>query len=165
ILAAAIDKGDKVGDEVFDILRETALGQRRGSDIGLHIILGLLAASRPEGWQAVGKLLLAAQREEGLRQAILECAHIGHPGAFRYLLRLIHDENLIRFVATVRAADVWLGLLWDSSATRIVRTTLERLLLCLESAKARAAALKGKDPETVFLALWATAFEDAHAAI
>src|SRR5690606_18215574 len=58
ILAAAIDKGDKVGDEVFDILRETALGQRRGSDIGLHIILGLLAASRPEGWQAVGKLLL-----------------------------------------------------------------------------------------------------------
>jgi len=36
--------------------------------MGRHVTRALLTASRPDGWEFVEKLLLAAQREDGLRQ-------------------------------------------------------------------------------------------------
>lgn len=161
LLAAAIDGGGKVGDEVFEVLCASARGDHEIGRMGSHIITALLACSRPEAWEFMGKMLLAAQRQEGLRQSILEAVDQAHPGAFKYMLRLIIDNNLARFAATVRALDVWLGLMWDSASTRIVNSTIERLLACMESPEVRTKALKDKDAETVYLALWATAFEDA----
>jgi len=55
------------------------------------------------------KFLLAAQRQEGLRQVILETVDEAHPDAFRRMLRLILDNELLRFSATLRAMDVWFG--------------------------------------------------------
>ena len=41
---------------------------------------------------------------------ILETIDEAHPQAFRRMLRLILEENLVRFSSVVRAVDVWLGL-------------------------------------------------------
>jgi len=41
--------------------------------MGRHVTRSLLLANRPEGWEFVEKLLVAAQRQEGLHQTILEC--------------------------------------------------------------------------------------------
>ncbi len=165
LLAAAIDAGGKTGDEVFEILCASARGEHEIGIMGRHVLGALLSASRPEGWEFVEKLLLAAQREEGLRQAILEAADAARPEAFRRILKVILDNNLVRFSATVRALDVWLGYMWDSVSTGVANAVIEKLLLYLEDPAARAAALKGKDAEQAYLALWAIAFDDALAAI
>ena len=50
LLAAVIDGGGKVGDEVFDILCQSIRNEHEVGGMGRHVIRGLLMASRPEGW-------------------------------------------------------------------------------------------------------------------
>ena len=83
--------------------------------MGRHVIVGLLRSSRPEGWAFIESLLLAAQRQEGLRQAIFEAADEAHPDAFTRLVGLAVNENLIRFASTIRAVSVWFGFPEDAA--------------------------------------------------
>src|SRR5581483_3297035 len=114
LFAAAIDAGGPQGDEVFQILLASGRNEHEIGAMGRHVTTALLCAERTEGWQFVENMLLAAQRQEGLRQTILETIDEAHPQAFRRMLRLIMDHNLVRFSATVRALDVWLGYAWDA---------------------------------------------------
>jgi hypothetical protein len=165
LLAAAVNQRNREGDAVFDILCESARGNHPVGGMGRHITRALLVASRPEGWEFMEKLLLAAQRQEGLRQTILESIDEAHPEAFRRMLHLILDHDLARFSSTVRAMNVWFGFQWDSVSTRVVNRVLERVVQFLEDAEARTKALKDAEAETVYLALWSLAFEDAAAAV
>ncbi len=167
LCAAAIDEGGARGQEVFDVLVASARGEHPIGGMGRHVITGLLAASRPDGWEQAERLLLAAQREEGLRQSILEAVDEAHPAAFRRVVQLILEHDLIRFSAVVRAAGVWFGFGWDVDGARAVRETLGSALGMLEDAGAAREALSRGEGEAhdVYLALWALAFEDAGAAI
>lgn len=165
LFAAAIDAGDVEGNEVFEILCASGRGEHPIGGMGRHVTRSLLSASRPEGWKFVENLLLAAQREEGLRQVILESIDEAHPEAFRRMLRLILDENLARFSATVRAFDTWLGYQWDSVSAGVVNKVIEKLLLYLDNGEAREKALRGKDAEDTYLALWTQALNDVSPAI
>ncbi|MFZ4575061.1 MAG: hypothetical protein ACOYN0_11725, partial [Phycisphaerales bacterium] len=164
ILAAAIDAGDKVGERVLQILKDSASNQHDIGVMGVHIIRTLLSCNRPDAWEFIEKMLLAAQREEGLRQWILESADTAHPGAFRRMLGVIAENNLTRFAAIVRASDVWFGLRWDSMSGKHARALIERAMLLMDSKAERAAALAGPDPEVAYLALWCEATIDARAA-
>lgn len=167
LFAAVIDAGGVEGDEVFDILVSSAKGEHEVGAMGRHVSRALLVASRPDGWEFMERMLLAAQRQEGLRQVILETIDEAHPQAFRRMLRLIIENDLTRFPATVRAIDVWLDLAWESAGIRVVNDTLRELLEMLENPSVRSATLQAKDanPQTLYLALWALAFEDSMAAI
>jgi hypothetical protein len=164
-LAAVIDNGGPQGEEVLQILLQSARGEHAIGGMGRHVVLALLAASRPEGWELIEKMLLAAKRQEGLRQTILETVDEAHPQAFRRLLRLILDHDLARFSSVVRALNVWLSFAWDSVSTRKINETLERLLRLLDDPAARARALEEKDAEGAFLALWSIAQHDAFASL
>jgi hypothetical protein len=165
LLAAAIEAGGSEGEEVFQILCASGHNEHQIGGMGRHVTRALLNASRTDGWEFVEKLLLAAQREEGLRQVILETVDEAHPQAFRRMLKLILDENLARFSATVRAFDTWLGYQWDAVSAGVVNQTVEKMLLYLEDTAARDAALKDKEAEQVYLALWSRAFDDAVATV
>jgi hypothetical protein len=165
LLAAAIDNGGSEGEEVFQILCASGRNEHEIGGMGRHVTRALWSANRPEGWQFVENMLLAAQREEGLRQVILETVDESHPQAYRRMLKLVLDQNLSRFSAMVRAFDVWLGYQWDSVSAGVVNKTIEKMLLYLEDAAARDAALKGKDSEQAYLALWSSAFDDAVATV
>ena len=165
LLAGAIDVGDATGREVQDILQSSALGEHQTGRMGRHVTQALMSCAQPTAWEFVEKLLLAAQRQEGLRQAILEAVDESHPEAFRRMLRLILDENLSRFSSVVRAADTWFGFMWDGASGVKIESLLTRVLLFLENPAARWAALDESDAETVYLALWGIAFEDIDAAI
>ena len=165
LLAAVIAAGGTEGDEVFDILCRSVRNEHPIGGMGRHVTRALLLAGRPEGWELIEKTLLAAQRQEGLRQVILEAVDEAHPGAFRRMLRLIREHDLARFSAVVRAVDVWLGYGWDVVKVKVVNDTIDRLLTLLDDPGARRKALDGGDAEAVYLALWATAFEDAFAAL
>ena len=165
LFAAAIDLGDAQGDHVFETLRAAASGEHEFSIMGRHVPRAFLTASRPDGWEFIENLLLAAQRQEGLRQTILETIDEAHPEAFRRILRLILDHNLARFSATVRAANVWFGFQWDSVQARSVNQHLEQVLHLLEEPSAQAMALEAGDGKAVYTALWCMAFRDAIAVV
>ena len=165
LLAAAIDAGGKEGEEIFHILCESARNEHEIGSMGRHVTRGLLVASRPEGWEFIEKLLLAAQRQEGLRQVILETIDEAHPQAFRRMVRLILENNLVRFSSVIRAVDVWFGLGWDAVSAGVVKQTLETVLDFLENPQARKEALANSDPQTLYFALWTLGFEDAVAAV
>jgi hypothetical protein len=164
MLAAVMDEPGQAGDEVFEILKASASNRHEIGVMGDHVIRAMLQTAREEAWSFIGQMLLAAQRQEGLRQSILELVHTAHPGAFRQMLRLIRDEDLVRFAATVRAVDVWFSFGWDSSSAGHARSIIDRVLGMIDDQDARAAAIKGKNVEDAYLALWCEAHADAQAA-
>ncbi len=126
LLAAAIDAGGSSGEATFRTLLESGSGEHPTGGMGRHVIVGLLRSSRPDGWEFVESMLLAAQRQEGLRQSILEAADEAHPEAFTRIIDLAVRENLIRFASTIRAVSVWFGFPEDAEhiddAERRLRT-------------------------------------------
>ena len=165
LFAAAIDAGGPTGDQVFDILVDSAKGEHAVGVMGRHVSRGLLAASRPDGWQFMERLLLAAQRQEGLRQVILETIDEAHPEAFRRMLRLMVEHDLLRFSSAIRAVDVWFGFGWDAMDARFARQAVSDVLTFLEDPAARDAAIAEESGQALYLALWALAVTDAAQAL
>lgn len=165
LFAAAIEQGDELGQNIFQILLDSAQGDHEIGVMGRHIARGLLVANRPEGWEFVERLLLAAQRQEGLRQTILEMIDEAHPIAFERMLRLIVAENLTRFSAVIRAIDVWFGFGLESLNEKLAKQVLTQVSELLGDETAQQSALESSDPQTVYLALWSFGFRDAIAAI
>ena len=120
VLIAAMNTKGKAGDEVFDILYKTVTREHSIGIMGDHVIQSLLGANREAGWEIIEKTLLAAQRQEGLRQSILQNADMAHPQAFQRLLRIVLDKDLIRFSSVARAINGWFGLLWDSVSAKVL---------------------------------------------
>jgi hypothetical protein len=165
LFAAVIDAGGKEADEIYDVLTASAKNELEIGAMGRHVTRALLTCARPEAWEFVEKLLLAAQRQEGLRQVVLETVDEAHPAAFRRMLRVIIDNNLVRFSAVARAINVWFGFQWDSISNGAFNKILSQIAGLLESETACDEALNGKDPEAVYHALWAIGYEDASAAL
>ncbi len=165
LFGAAIDLDDAVGKEVFEILVASAKGEHEIGAMGRHVVRSLLIANRPDGWEFVEKLLVAAQRQEGLRQSILESVDEAHPIAFQRMLRLILDENLIRFAATLRAVDVWFGFDLDVLQEKQARVIVAQVLEFLTDPDRQQAGLVSEDGQTVYLALWSIGFTNAATAI
>ncbi|MCI0357954.1 MAG: DUF4132 domain-containing protein [Planctomycetaceae bacterium] len=165
LLAAILNRPGAEADEIFEILRQSLSNQHEIGAPGGHVYTALLLSNRQEGWELMEKALLAAQRQEGLRQAILEAVDVAHPEAFRRIVRLILEHDLARFSSVIRAVDVWFGDLWAAASGGVVKKMLTQLVAFLEDPAARAKALGGKDPEAIFLALWCAATEDAFASV
>ena len=165
LLAAVIDSGDAAGREVFDVLVASGDGTDPVASMGGHVIVALLSSGRQDGWEYVERLLLAAQRQEGLRQAILENVDEASPDAFRRMLGVIREHGLVRFSATVRAADVWFGFEYDVGVARKIEHAIECMERFLADSEARSDAVAGDDPEAAYLGLWALAHEDVALAI
>jgi HEAT repeat protein len=155
LLAAAIDAGDRA---VLETLIQTVQGKHPTAAISRTAIRALLRCEKPEAWAAVEGLLLAAQREEGLRQVILESADELHPEAFPRFLRLIIEHNLLRFTSVARTMMVWLSDLWQEGDAKRAAQLLGRLLEFLQTPSL---AADENDPTDVYLRLWAYAFNDA----
>lgn len=165
LFAAAINENNERGQEIFDILIASANGEHEIGAMGRHVTRGLLVSSNAKGWEFIEKMLLAAQRQEGLRQVILETIDEAHPEAFKRMIRLILEHNLTRFSAVVRGVDVWLGLGWESSNQKLIKQILEQISLFLEDSEARINGFNSDDPQRLYCALWTLGFEDAMSAI
>ncbi len=109
LLAAVIDRGGPDGEATYQVLIDSANGDHPVGQMGRHVIVALLRSSRADGWAYIESMLLAAQRQEGLRQSILEATDEAHPEAFTRIIDIVLEHNLIRFAATIRAVGVWLG--------------------------------------------------------
>ncbi|MBX3386769.1 MAG: DUF4132 domain-containing protein [Phycisphaeraceae bacterium] len=160
VLAAAINAGGPKADALLGTLLSCVRGEHEVSGVSQAIIRTLVLCERPEAWEAVEKLLLAAQRQEGLRQSILESLVDCHPDVFPRFLRLILEHDLSRFSSVVRAADVWFGLLWDSASRKVIDDSIRSALGYIEDPGSREHAVRKGTPAQAYFALWAAGFED-----
>ncbi len=163
LLAAEIDHGPH-GDEVLATLLEIVGGTHPFGTVSHSSIRALLMCDRVEAWEAVEQLLLAAQRQEGIRQVVFESVDESHPEAFRRMLRLTADEKLTRFAAVVRAYGVWSGLQADVTDRQEVDRMLALITEAYSARRAADAAIASGDPRTVYAGLWSMAANDASAA-
>ena len=160
LLAAVLDLGGDTADAVFETFTDIAAGEHDTGTMGSYLPYALLVTEDQRCWEYAEKLLLAAQRQEGLRQTILENVAFAHPQAFRRFLRLILEHRLVRFPSVVRAADVWFGTLWDSASMGVVKKQLELAADLLDDEGKRQTALATGSGEEAYFALWAIAFEE-----
>ena len=162
LFAAAIEVGH---DTIFETLVASAKGEHPVGAMGRHVTRALLIANKPDGWTFIEKLLLAAQRQEGLRQVILETIDEAHPEAFARMLRLLSEEKLSRFAATVRAINVWFDFVFETGQDKKINALLEKAARFMDNPQERHVCLQqpltAEDALDIYLALWAEAYQDA----
>lgn len=124
------------------------------------LIKALLNSEKKEAWQLIEKLLLAAQRQEGLRQTILEALDETSIGALKYIIKVIIDNKLARLSSVVRAVDVWAGLGWESERETTVNKFLDKAYTYLENTDQIPEAINSGNNTDVYMALWAQGVYD-----
>ncbi|MBC9909803.1 DUF4132 domain-containing protein [Chitinophaga varians] len=160
VWAAAIDLGN---ESFFKACEDIIYNKDPNGKVSRVLIKALLTSNKQAAWELVEKLLLAAQRQEGLRQAVMESLDETSVGALKYMLKVVLDNKLTRFSSVVRALDVWAGLFWEAEKETTVRTFLEKGLEYLEAPNTIPAAVKSKNNTEVYMALWALGVLDVMA--
>lgn len=157
IWAAAIDCGN---EKVFQLLRDSIYNKDGAGKVTRNIIKALLFSKREECWRLVESLLLAAQRQEGLRQTILESLDETHAESLKFMIRVITDHNLVRFSSVVRAIDTWTGLGFDAKKGASVKKVLELAKLNFDHPENIAAEINSLNNVHVYMALWCLGVKD-----
>lgn len=152
VWSAALDLGNK---ELFQQIEDIIFNKDEVGKVTREIIKSLLNSEKEECWQLVEKLLLAAQRQEGLRQTILEALDETSVGALKYMIKVIIDNKLTRFSSVVRSIDVWAGLDWEAERESTVKNFLEKAHEYLENPDKIPEAVKSANNTDVYMALWA----------
>ena len=163
--AAGLDS-PKTADALRTLLADIIAGEDEVGLVNRGIIMGLLTTDDPQNWKLVADLLLAAQRQEGLRQTVLESLDDTSVGALRHFIRVILDHDLARFSAVVRAVDTWFGFGWEAPKKK----TIARVLKLADGYfadpdTAHASLGANKDSLEIYVALWTIAVRNADEAV
>jgi hypothetical protein len=155
--SAALDAGDET---VFRQMEDIIFNKDEIGKVTRDVIKALLNSEKQAAWELVEKLLLAAQRQEGLRQTVLEALDETSTGALKYMLKVVISNKLARFSSVVRAVDVWAGFGWESEREKTVNAFLEKASEYLETPEKIPAAVKSANNMDVYMALWAQGVTD-----
>ena len=158
-IQAELDRGNA---ELEEVLMDIMFGESAQTRLTTNILRGIYMSSNTRLHEAVGKLLVAAKLQEGLRQAICENMDYGTAGAFMTLFHVIKENDLLRFSSVMRAVATWTGLVTDeeSKLDRIQKKQLILIDTYLNDENARREALSGDDAMQIYLALWSYGFFD-----
>ncbi|MDR2477142.1 MAG: DUF5724 domain-containing protein, partial [Treponema sp.] len=151
-IAVRIDEGDA---DIIKAIKDICLGDNNTKLLSHAIINGIVKSENKELYKLLGDMLLAARLQEGLRQSILENADNGRVEAFIYLMKIVIDNDLIRYSSALRALDVWLGLGESYDDRRTAEKLLKLCYACLTGKKALNAGLESKDVTGIYADLWA----------
>ncbi len=161
LFLAAVNSGN---DAVFETMLAAAKNEHPVAVMGDYVVDTLMRSSRPEGWELLEKLLLAAQRQEGLRQSIFNKIMIAHPTALKRMLHLILNEDLLRFSSSVQWANGFLPLAPSEPTPKVLEDAVRAFLTRLEdqdSNRKIAKNLKGTpDLRELYMALYVLAVEN-----
>ncbi|MBF7073991.1 DUF4132 domain-containing protein [Glaciecola sp. MH2013] len=133
--------------------------------VSRDLLKALLLSEDKKHWHLVGRLLLAAQRQEGLRQSILESTDETNVSALKYFIDLILEHDLSRFSSVIRAVDAWFGFGWEAAKKKTVTQTLRLAQRFLECGEEREEAFTSKNNLDAYVAYWAEGVFDAVKAV
>jgi len=80
--------------EVVDLICEAIMGDNSEVILTHAMIHGIMIAGCEQELELLGKLLLAAKGQEGIRQSILEACDMGVTQSHRYFINLILENDL-----------------------------------------------------------------------
>lgn len=162
-ITLALDANDQAVEEV---VRSIIMGDAEPNFMR-EVILGVLRSHRSDLHELIGKLLLAARLQEGLRQAICESADMGTVEAFLTLVDVIDANNLIRFSSVKRAVGTWMGLLSNecNDLSRVSNKSISLIARCLHDADFIKECLHSEDSMELYIALWAIGVRDVREAL
>ena len=161
-LAAKLDEGDA---QVEDALE--GIFYRDEGTMKTEYIRAIMMSHNKKMFEMVGKTLIAARLSEGLRQSICENMDYGTEEAFRYMLNVVVENDLIRFSSVKRAFYVFTGLGYaeDKDMDRISGKHLELIRQALSDDKKIEEMLATEDSMQIYLALWAIGLHDIDPAL
>ncbi|WP_185288525.1 DUF4132 domain-containing protein [Chryseobacterium lactis] len=151
IWSAAIDTGNTA---IYQLIEDIIFNKHPEGKVSLNIIKALLNSEQKKCWELVEKLLLAAQRQEGLRQTILEALDETSIEALEYMTKVIIEQKLTRFSSVVRAIDTWTGLGWEAEKESVVKNILSLADHYFKNPEEIPGAMKSKNNNEVYMALW-----------
>ncbi|MGG4145808.1 DUF4132 domain-containing protein [Paenibacillus algorifonticola] len=157
MIAYEIDRGN---EETFEDLREIIYGDNNTALLSRSMISGLFLSHSKRAYHMIGELLVAARLQEGLRQSIVEQMDSGTIEAMIFMLKIVEDNNLIRFSSVVRALDVWTGLNLEAANARVAKQCLSYATQSLSNKALCEQWLQSSNVNEVFMALWATAVHE-----
>ncbi|MBQ9745435.1 MAG: hypothetical protein IJW21_01260, partial [Clostridia bacterium] len=163
-VAYALDSGNSAAEEAVRRIITEENGTGMMTD---ELVRGVLISHRSDFHELLGKLLLAAKLQEGLRQVICENADCGTKEGFLTILKVIDENNLVRFSSVKRAVGTWLGILTDESRDleHISEKNVRLIVDCLESEAVREEYLATEDAMKIYIALWSYGFDDVEEAV
>lgn len=150
--SSALEQGK---EGLFQLFEDIIFNKDPRGKVSRNIIKALLNTEKKECWELVEKLLLAAQRQEGLRQTVLEALDETSIGALQYMINVILENKLTRFSSVVRAIDTWTGLGWESEKETTVRNILQLAAGYFANPESIAKGIQSKNNNEVYMALWA----------
>ncbi|RXM66503.1 hypothetical protein [Chryseobacterium sp. CH1] len=162
IWSAAIDTGNVA---IYQLIEDIIFNKHPEGKVSLSIIKALLNSEQKKCWELVEKLLLAAQRQEGLRQTILEALDETSVGALEYMINVIIDQKLTRFSSVVRAIDTWTGLGWEAEKESVVKNILSLADHYFKNPGEIPKAMSSKNNNEVYMALWVQGVKDVEKAV
>ncbi|MEP3373386.1 MAG: DUF5724 domain-containing protein [Maribacter dokdonensis] len=148
------------GDMFNELLNDILQGEDEIGGVSQDIIKALLLSEDEKHWEMVGKLLLAAQRQEGLRQSILESMDEAGLQSLKYMINVVLENDITRFSSVVRAVNTWFGLNWEAPKKSVINRILELAHSLILNLKEVDTLLKSKDNIEVYVALWAIGILD-----
>ncbi|MEF2246829.1 DUF4132 domain-containing protein [Paenibacillus sp. IITD108] len=157
LIAREIDNGNKA---VVEALSDVLFGENQTALLSRNMIRGIVRSHSVECYQMLGKLLLAARLQEGLRQHIVESLDEGTLEAAIYLVKFIIDNKLERFSAVIRALDTWTGLGFSDQKPAVIRKCLELALRSLTDPSYAAEAEQSSDALVYYFMLWGAAYRE-----
>ena len=160
-LWAEIDRGN---DEVIEFLKDLILSDNNTFVLDYTTFRAIFSSNNHELVELVGKLLLAAKLQEGLRQAICETMDGGTVENFNYMFKIVYDNDLLRFSSVKRALATWTGI-GEMYADRVSKKEIEIINKLVENPKYADELLKSDDNVEVLLGLWQKGREDVSVAV
>lgn len=151
IWSAAIDTGNK---KIYQLIEDIIFNKHPEGKVSQKIIKALLNSEQQHCWELVEKLLLVAQRQEGLRQTILEALDETNTQALQYMVNVIEENKLTRFSSVVRAIGTWTGLGWESEKESVVKNIISLANTYFNNPDKISEAVKSKNNNEVYMALW-----------
>ncbi|WP_234859521.1 DUF4132 domain-containing protein [Aquimarina aquimarini] len=159
LYATALDHTD-TSTPLYQLIKDIFIGEDDIGGVTRGLIKGLLLTNDVKNWELVKDLLLAAQRQEGLRQTILESLDETSIGALEYFIKIILEHNLTRFSSVIRAVDTWFGFGWEAPKSATIKRVLSISLSFFEERTLVQKALQSNDNLEVYVALWFLGLND-----
>ncbi|MDR2751193.1 MAG: hypothetical protein LBC41_11075, partial [Clostridiales bacterium] len=161
LLAVRIDNGE---ERIIEAVKEIMLGDNNTQLLSHDIVNGIIKSGNKELHSMLGSMLLAAKLQEGLRQTILENADNGRVEAFADLMKIVLDNDLLRYSSAIRAIDVWMGMPYEYDDKIVSSKMLTLGYEFLTGARSASEAMNSLDTTEIYAALWASSVREMNTA-
>ncbi|MEK3833460.1 DUF4132 domain-containing protein [Paenibacillus sp. FSL R7-0128] len=162
VVAYELDRG---GSGMEDLLKEAVYGDNQAAQLSHSMLKGVFLSHNQAAMHMVGELLVAARLQEGLRQSIVERMDEGTIENNLYMLKVILDNDLVRYSSVVRALGVWTGMGLEAQNQRVAKQLVEGAYQVLTDEALREEWLTSENANHVYLGLWGTAVYEENALI